>query len=60
MVQGWDLTTYRGERLGCVLTPSELFRMDPLNPKPSGASANVTAETLRPEQEAERLNDRGR
>ena len=33
VVQGWVLTTYRGERLGCVLTPSELFRMDPLNPK---------------------------
>ena len=31
MVQGWVLTTDRGERLGCVLTPSELFRMDPLN-----------------------------
>ena len=33
VVQGWVLTTYRGKRLGCVLTPSELFRMDPLNPK---------------------------
>ena len=31
-----------------------------LNPKLSEASANVTAETLRPDQEAERLNDRGR
>ena len=28
--------------------------------KLSEASGNVTAETLRPEQEAERLNDRGR
>ena len=31
-----------------------------VNPKLSEASGNVTAETLRPEQEAERLNDRGR